>query len=119
MARRKAGLTQALALLAFFAWCPVSLAQPLDAPPGEKLAYGLRDLTVQITSFHGQNRDDIAAEGYGFVVAQQGDVVTIATADHVVRDPDGAEYGQVRVLFYSDRVNWTPFVGPWVVGFKV
>jgi hypothetical protein len=81
------------------------LAQPADAPPGEKLAYSVRDLTVQIISSHGQNRDDIAAEGYGFVVAQQGDVVTVATADHVVRDPDGTEYGEVRVIFYADQAH--------------
>jgi len=91
--------------MALFVWCPVLLAQPADAPPVEKLAYGVRDLTVQIISFHGQNRDDIAAEGYGFVVAQQGDVVMIATADHVVRDPDGAEYGEVRVIFYADQAH--------------
>jgi hypothetical protein len=37
--------------------------------------------------------------------AKQGDVVTIATADHVVRDPDGAEYGGVRVIFYADQAH--------------
>jgi len=105
MACRKARLTPLLVLISLSGWCPVSFAQPADAPPGEKLAYGVRDLTVQIISSHGQNRDDIAAEGYGFVVAQQGDVVTIATADHVVRDPDGVEYGQVRVVFYTDQAH--------------
>src|SRR5580658_7062323 len=102
MVRGKARLTLAFVLLAVSAWRPVSFAQPVDALAGEKLAYSVRDLTVQITSFHNQ---DIAAEGYGFVVAQQGDAVTIVTADHVVRDPDGAEYGQVRVVFYADQAH--------------
>jgi len=43
-----------------------------------------------------KNTNGIAAESYGFVVAQQGDVVTIATGDRVVRGLDGAEYCQVR-----------------------
>ncbi len=102
MAGWKVRLTLALVLLAFAPMRPVSLAQPADAPAGEKLAYSVRDLTVQITSYQGQN---IAAEGYGFVVGQQADAVTIVTADHVVRDPDGAEYGQVRVVFFADQAH--------------
>jgi hypothetical protein len=102
MAGWKARLTLVFLLIALLAWRSMALAQPADAPTGEKLAYNVRDLTVQITSFHGQ---DIAAEGYGLVVAQRGDVVTIVTADHVVRDPDGAEYGQVRVAFYTDQAH--------------
>jgi hypothetical protein len=42
-----------------------------------------------------KNTNGIAAESCGFVVAQQGDVVTIATGD-VSRGLDGAEYCQVR-----------------------
>jgi hypothetical protein len=102
MAGWKVRLTLALVLLAFAPMRPVSLAQPADAPAGEKLAYSVRDLTVQITSYRGQN---IAAEGYGFVAGQQGDAVTIVTADHVVRDPDGTEYGQVRVVFFADQAH--------------
>ena len=105
MAGWKAQLTLVLALLALLAWRSVSLAQPADAPAGEKLAYSMRDLTVQVTSYHGK---DIAAEGYGFVVGQQGDMLTIVTADHVVRDPEKteeAEYSEVRVVFYSDQTH--------------
>ena len=108
MAGRKTRLRLILVLLAISVSCRVLLAQPADAPPGEKLAYSVRDLTVQVVSSHGQNRDDNAAEGYGFVVAQQGDILTIATADHVVRDPDGAEFGEVWVVFYSDQGHPQP-----------
>jgi Trypsin-like peptidase domain len=92
-----------LVLLALFVPIPTVLAQPADAPPGEKLAYRFRDLTVQVTSYHDSDPNNVATEGYGFVVGQHDDVATIATADHVVRDPDGEEFGQVRVEFYSDR----------------
>jgi len=59
---------------------PWSSSRPIDAPAGENV----------------KNTNGIAAESYGFVVAQQGDVVTIATGDRVVRGLDGAEYCQVR-----------------------
>ncbi|MEH2546044.1 hypothetical protein V1283_002689 [Bradyrhizobium sp. AZCC 2262] len=63
---------------------------------GEKLALEFRNLTVQIESE--------AKLGYGFIVAQRGDTLTIVTADHVVRDGDqGTVYPNIRVELFVDR----------------
>jgi Trypsin-like peptidase domain/VHL beta domain len=71
-----------------------SLAQPADAPQGERYAYDFRANTVQIrTSFE---------SGYGFVVAARGEDVTVVTADHVVRDADDTPYKQITVEFFTD-----------------
>jgi hypothetical protein len=102
MARWKVRLTTILVLQAL-AYCPAALGQPADAPTGEKLAYEFLELTVQVTSLHGRDPDNIAAEGYGFVIGQHDDTVMIVTADHVVRDNGGRDYGDVRVVFYADR----------------
>jgi hypothetical protein len=108
MAWRQARLIITQAMLVFLAAYSGVLAQPADAPAGEKLAYAFLDLIVQVKSFRGADANNIAAEGYGFVAGVRGDVVTIATADHVVRDPDGTAFGGVQVLFHADPSHPQP-----------
>ena len=83
-------------------------AQPADAPPGEKNAYQFRALTVQVRSAKADKPNETVEGGYGFVVAQHGNVLTIVTADHVVRDPDGIVYGTVTVEPYVSRGHPLP-----------
>lgn len=82
---------------------PAARAQPADAPVGEKNAYQFLDLTVQVRSAKADKPDEILEEGYGLIVAKGGALVTIVTADHVVRDPDGNLYGKVTVVPYLQR----------------
>ena len=64
--------------------------------PGQKLALDFRSLMVRI--------DSDSQSGYGFVVAQNGEILTIVTADHVVRNQDDASlYKNLRVEFFVDR----------------
>jgi hypothetical protein len=83
-------------------------AQPADAPPGETNAYQFRALTVQVRSARTDKPDETVEGGYGFVVARHGDVLTIVTADHVVRDQDGIVYGKVTVEPYVSRGHPLP-----------
>jgi hypothetical protein len=79
-----------------------------DAPLGEKNAYAFRALTVQIRSAKTSAPDTPEAEGYGFVVGRRGDVLTIVTADHVVRDSDEVLYDTVTVDFFIGRGHPLP-----------
>jgi hypothetical protein len=78
-------------------------AQPADVPRGERDAYTFRTLTAQVRSAKLDKPDIPVEEGYGFVVGRNGDVLTIVTADHVVRDQDGSPYGKVIVELFINR----------------
>ena len=91
MAARQQILLLRLAVLACLAClaCDGSVrAQIADSPPGEQAAYAFRANTVRVIS--DGLPDDGAEEGFGFVFAQRGSTVYIATADHVVRAGDTA-----------------------------
>jgi hypothetical protein len=99
----------ALLLGSFFILASLGVrAQPANTPPGEKNAYQFRALTVQVRSAKADKPDETVEGGYGFVVARHGDVLTIVTADHVVRDQDGIVYGKVTVEPYVSRGHPLP-----------
>jgi Trypsin-like peptidase domain len=86
----------------------IARAQPADAPPGENNAYAFRALTVQVRSAKTEEPDIPVEEGYGFVVGRRNDLLTVVTADHVVRDQDGIPYGNVMVELYINRGHLIP-----------
>jgi hypothetical protein len=102
MDRRQARLILFLLLLGSSVAIRPGMTQPANAPQGEKNAYEFRANTVQIRSSRAGKQDDELEAGYGFVVAVRGDIVTLVTADHVVRDGDGVIYGQTTVEFFAD-----------------
>src|SRR5690349_6087660 len=78
MARWKNFFVGIITVVALLAQVEITSAQQSAAEPGQKLALDVRSLTVQIQSD--------ATNGYGFVVGKAGDVLTIVTANHVVRN---------------------------------
>jgi hypothetical protein len=92
-----ARLVGTIAILAALAQIGIAISQqPVPPEAGQKLALEFRSLTVQIQS-------DVS-NGYGFVVAQVGNVLTIVTANHVVRDQtDDSLYPNINVELFVDR----------------
>jgi WD40 repeat protein len=101
----KAGLSYLAGATLLLVFGSVAAGQSSGALPGEKLAYGFLNFLVQV---HSQHRNDDGVEnGYGFVVAQRGDVLTVITADHVVRDADGV-YPSISVVMHVDQSHSIP-----------
>jgi peptidoglycan hydrolase-like protein with peptidoglycan-binding domain len=77
-----------------------SWAQPQNASQGERMAWSFANNVVKLRTV--QKDGSSGNEGFGFVFGQRNGKVFVATADHVVRDPDRGE-GKILITFYREQ----------------